>query len=435
VILALLVACTAAQKGSTPTWSDDVAPIVQSNCSSCHQTGGAAFDLTDPAAASAMAASMASAVEARRMPPWGASATADCAPTHGYANDRSLSQEEIDTLVAWSDAGAPVEDGAVAIDPAARESLTGALEIEAPGDYVTRGGQDEFVCLVMDPGNDDDVWVDAIEVVPGNAAIAHHALVFVDETGGSEGLANADGWYDCGTGTGFEGATFLSTWVPGSGPQRAPDGTGLRIPGGSRIVMQMHYHPGGELGTTDRTALRLRQMDDAPRWELHNTLLGNAWSEASGLLPGPNDRRDAEFRVPADVAGHTEEMRVTFDGSFPNLPITSVGAHMHLIGTAMEVWLERARPDAGEPNSECLLPASRYDYDWQQLYAFDGGLLDAPMISGGDSIRLRCTYDNTLDNVGTRRALESGGLDAPVDVYLGEGTLDEMCIALFSYVY
>ena len=48
---------------------------------------------------------------------------------------------------------------------------------------------------------------------------------------------------------------------------------------------------------------------------------------------------------------------------------------------------------------------------------------------------MRCTYDNTLDNPGTRRALDDGGYDAPIDVYLGEGTLDEMCIGLFSYVY
>ena len=66
-------------------------------------------------------------------------------------------------------------------------------------------------------------------------------------------------------------------------------------------------------------------------------------------------------------------------------------------------------------------------------FAFN--LTDMPMVSGGDSLRIRCTYDNTLDHEGTRRALEDAGLDAPVDVYLGEGTLDEMCIGMFGYVY
>lgn len=84
-------------------------------------------------------------------------------------------------------------------------------------------------------------------------------------------------------------------------------------------------------------------------------------------------------------------------------------------------------------------PGPRYDYDWQQLYRYDAPLAEMPAISGGDSIRMRCTYDNTLDNPGTRRALEDAledaGEDAPVDIHLGEGTLDEMCIAMVGVVY
>lgn len=125
----------------------------------------------------------------------------------------------------------------------------------------------------------------------------------------------------------------------------------------------------------------------------------------------------------------------TIEGTFPNLPIANVGAHMHLIGTQMELWIERSDPDAGGPDTECLLPVSRYDYDWQQLYRYDAALADMPAISGGDAIRMRCTYDNTLENPGTRRALVDAGEDAPVDIYLGEGTLDEMCIAMLGVVY
>ncbi len=421
--------------GEPPSWSADVAPIVQEQCSECHQPGGSAFDLTDPAAAAAMAPAMAAAVESRRMPPWAAYDTPDCTPTRGYVDDRRLSEDEIATIVAWSEAGAPT-DTASALEPERPMGLgDDVTALEPAGSYASSGAQDEFACLVVDPGNDADLWVDAVEVVPTNDAIAHHSLVFVDTARSSGALVNADGWYDCSGGTGLSDPGFLGTWVPGSGPTYAPEGTGMRIPGGALIVMQMHYHPGGEAGLTDRTVLRLRELPDVPSKELHNTLLGNAPSAAAGLLDGPNDRRQAEFRVPADVAGHTESMRITFDGSFPNIPIASVGAHMHLIGTGMEVWLERAAPDAGEVDEECLLPASRYDYDWQQQYRFDGDLSEAPMISGGDSLVLRCTYDNTLDNPGARRALEAGGLDAPIDVYLGEGTLDEMCIGLFSYVY
>jgi hypothetical protein len=432
-----LVACRGSTEESAevPSWNADVAPIVQKDCSECHQPGGAAFDLTDPAAAAAMAPAMAAAVESRRMPPWGAFDTPDCAPERGYVDDRRLSDEEIATIVAWSEAGAPTDADAVLEAERATGLGEEAIELQPAGSYASSGRQDEFACLVVDPGNATDLWVDAVEVVPTNDAIAHHTLIFVDTTRASDALVNADGWYDCSGGTGLDNPGFLGTWVPGAGPTYAPESTGMRVPAGAAIVLQMHYHPGGEAGLSDRTSLRLRTLDEVPPRELYNTLIGNAWSAATGLLDGPNDRRQAEFRVPADVSDHTETMRITFDGSFPNIPIASVGAHMHLIGTGMEVWLERGAPDAGEPTSECLLPASRYDYDWQQLYRFDGGLADAPMISGGDSLVMRCTYDNTLDNPGTRRALDDGGYDAPIDVYLGEGTLDEMCIGLFSYVY
>jgi hypothetical protein len=437
-LLPLLFACTPApaDRAEAPTWHADVAPIVQERCSGCHQEGGAAFDLLDADAAVAMSNAMSSAVAERRMPPWGAFETEACVTTRDWVGDRRLSDEEIATIVDWADAGAPVGEPAADLASATTPGLTeDLLDLQPVGSFVSSARADEFACVVVDPGNTADLWVDGIEVLPSNSAIAHHALVYTDPARSAEALANDAGWYECAGGMGLTDSTFLSTWVPGSGPTVAPEGTGLRIPANSLIVLQMHYHPSGTAGLEDRTTLRLQQMADTPSAELHNTLLGNAYDEASGLLPGPNDDGAAEFRIPANVAGHTEEMFTTIEGSFPNLPIANVGAHMHLIGTQMELWIERSDPDAGEPDTECLLPVSRYDYDWQQLYRYDAPLAEMPAISGGDSIRMRCTYDNTLDNPGTRRALEDAGEDAPVDIHLGEGTLDEMCIAMVGVVY
>jgi hypothetical protein len=439
MLLILLSACTTnepAVVADGPTWYGDVAPIVQDRCSACHQPGGAGFDLTDPDAAIAMAGAMSLAVEERRMPPWGAFDTDACTTTRGWVGDRRLTEDEIATITAWADAGALLGEPGTDVVAEQAPGLTGdTLDVQPVGDYTSEGRADEFACVVVDPGNATDLWVDGIEVVPSNDAIAHHALVYADPSRSAESLANADGWYECSGGMGLSGETFLSTWVPGSGPTTAPEGSGMRIPAGSLIVLQMHYHPSGAEGLTDRTTVRLQRMSEQPPAELHNTLIGNSYDAGSGLLAGPNDDRGVEFRIPADVAGHTEEMFTTIDGVFPNLPIANVGAHMHLIGTKLELWIERADPDAGEPDTECLLPVSSYDYDWQQLYRYDVPLDEMPAISGGDSVRMRCTYDNTMDNPGTRRALADAGEDAPVDVFLGEGTLDEMCIAMVGVVY
>jgi len=421
-----------------PTWHGDVAPIVADRCAGCHTAGGPAFDLTDPAVATAMASAMASAVAEGRMPPWGAQETDDCTPIRGWVGDRRLSEAQETTLAAWAAAGAPVGDPATAapLDLAEADTLLGDVSDHAAlGSYTTRGAADELVCLVVDPEAVTDLWVDGVEIVPSNRAIAHHTLVLLDPDGVSEGLMNEAGWYDCGGSGGIDNPSLLGTWVPGSGPTYTPEGAGIRIPAGSRIVLQMHYHAGGAIGEEDLPTLRLRHLPGPTERQFYSTLLGNFENEGDGLMPGPNDRGEAEFYIPANVADHYEEQRITFPDETPDLPIPMVGAHMHLVATSMKAWLERANPTGDEPATECILPASRYDYDWQQLYRFEGSLDEAPRLSGGDTLVIRCDYDNTLDNPGVARALEDAGLDAPVDVYLGEGTLDEMCIGIFSYVF
>ena len=53
----------------------------------------------------------------------------------------------------------------------------------------------------------------------------------------------------------------------------------------------------------------------------------------------------------------------------------------------------------------------------------------------GDTLRMRCTFDNSTDNHFVVEALDAQGLDKPVDVPLGEDTLDEMCLAAIGIMY
>lgn len=442
-MLITLLACAASPTDPTTTASapgsevwPEVAALVESRCSACHQPGGAGMDFTVPEVVQAMAPAMASAVLERRMPPWAAWDTPDCSTSRPWTDDRRPSPEEVELLVAWADAGAPLPADAAPVRAGAPVGLVdGYREAVPAGSYASQGGQDEFWCFVADPGLTEDLWIEALEVVPENDAIAHHALVYVDVSGTAETLADADGWFDCSAGLRVPDLRFMSTWVPGAGPTWAPPGTAMFLAEEARFVVQMHFHPSGAVGAEDRPAVRFQEAPSAPDFQLVNTLLGNAGSEAEGLLPGPGDRSAVEFRVPAQASGHTEEMVTVLDGAFPDLPVVSVGAHMHLVGTRMEVWIDRATPDTGEPASECIMGVDGYQYDWQQQYRYDVALEDMPMVSSGDTLRLKCTYDNTLDNPGLQRALDDAGLDEPVDVLLGEGTLDEMCVFMVGYAY
>ncbi len=444
-MLLMLLACTpdpdknpggddSATPGDAPTWYQDVAPIVVENCSGCHSPSGPGFDLSDYAHAAPMAAAMANATSAGRMPPWGAKEDENCAPTTPWKDDRRISEEQIATLAAWAEADAPEGDPASAAptnDPKGVGLEDYDLEIGFVQPYFTQGDADELICFSMDPQTSTWALLSGIEVVPGNESIAHHALVFADPTGASGALAGADGWYDCGSGSGVNvpQARLLATWVPGAPPTRAPEGTAIPFEAGARVLVQMHYHPGGKVGEEDNTQLRVKLAEGIPTAALYQTLVGNFFSEATGLAPGPNDRGAAEFRIPANVKDHTETMNYVVPDGVTDLPLVSFGAHMHLAGVSLSVKVN------GQSDDQCLLNVPAYDYDWQQLYDYDAGLDDVPTVSGGDVVTVQCTYDNTLDNPGVQRALAEYGYDEPQDIYLGEGTMDEMCLAMVGFVY
>ena len=89
-----------------PTFTRDVAPILQARCQECHRPGEAArFRCSTYEQARPWAKAIKAAVLPRKMPPWFAD------PHYGkFSNDSSLRQSEIDTLAAWVDGGAPQGD-------------------------------------------------------------------------------------------------------------------------------------------------------------------------------------------------------------------------------------------------------------------------------------------------------------------------------------
>src|SRR5438128_3988208 len=113
--LMIASAATAAEAvvPSAVTFNKDVLPILQSNCQNCHRPGQVApMSLLSYQDARPWAKAIKAAVQPRRMPPWNAD------PGYGhFLNDRSLSQSQIDTLVAWADSGAPEGDAKDAPPP------------------------------------------------------------------------------------------------------------------------------------------------------------------------------------------------------------------------------------------------------------------------------------------------------------------------------
>src|SRR5262245_66108466 len=108
VTLALPVGARAAEPVTAPTFTKDIAPIFQEKCEACHRPDSIApMSLKTYAEVRPWARSITQRVSSRQMPPWHIDKTVGI---QKFKNDRSLSDEQIDTIVRWIDAGAPQGD-------------------------------------------------------------------------------------------------------------------------------------------------------------------------------------------------------------------------------------------------------------------------------------------------------------------------------------
>ncbi len=231
-----------------PTFHKDVEPILQKHCQGCHAPGKIApFSMISYADAKQVAGQIVARTADRTMPPWGAMETEECTPRFGWKDDSRLSDAELATLAAWDKAGAPEGDPAEKpLDMGAPkdEALLGvSVTLEPAKPFATGGKADQFRCFVIDPKLTQDTYVNGLNVIPGNPKVVHHVGVFVDRYGQTDPLVDADGGYACYGSTGFQGAQVLGTWVPGGRPTEYPPNVGFLVPAGSKLVMQVHYHP------------------------------------------------------------------------------------------------------------------------------------------------------------------------------------------------
>ncbi|MCO4769535.1 MAG: hypothetical protein KDA24_05845 [Deltaproteobacteria bacterium] len=439
--LALLLGCPSgdAVDPNAPTWHQDVAPLVAEHCQNCHAPGKIApFDLVTYEDSKDIAGWLADTVEARTMPPWAAHDTDECETPLPWKDDARLTEEQIATFRAWATAGAPEGDPATATPlPAPRSVELDRVDKILPplSSYtVPASGPDQFRCIVFDPETTENMWLTGLQVKPDNHNVVHHVLVFSSDADDAaaidEAAAAGGGTFDCGAGNPAPyDAELIAAWAPGAMPMVTPEGTGMLVQGGSRIVAQVHYHPSGEVEPPDATSLELRWEEQTLGRRSFLALVGN---ESSGpeLQPGEGDSgSEPEFVIPAGAKGHVET--IVFDeldtDGLGTLAVFAVGTHMHWVGVDMKIDLLKANGD-----EVCLVHTPKWDFNWQRWYDYDASAGPLPLIEEGDGLRLRCTYDNSLDNPFVREALAEAGLEEPMDVVLGDETLDEMCLGVFG---
>ena len=394
------------------TYWHDVKPILDARCTGCHVEGGhAPFALTSYDDAATYHDLAALAVEEKRMPPWQPN---DCC--EDYRWKRSISDEEIALIAAWSAQGAPAGDPAdegppLERDDAELERVDVTLRMPEPYTPVPTIGRDDIRCFLIDWPIDEEVYVTGIDVRPGNREVVHHVIVFVadqSDTAELRGLEDDDdrpGW-DCGGfGLEFNPTAHLGGWTPGDRSVTMPGGLGRKVPAGSTVVLSMHYSTGPAGLGPDQTELDVMIAPEVER-EAKNMGVGNPqWLLDGGMHIEAGDP-DAMFWFaydPTTVANRGE----------PFL-IWAVNLHMHELGSRGSVAIQRGT------DYDCLLDIPDWDFGWMADY----WLAEPVPVYPGDKLYVECHFDNTAGN----QKIVDGQQEEPRD--LGWGTDQEMCGAV-----
>lgn len=387
----------------SPTWSGGIAEIIYKNCTGCHHTGGSGpFSMMSYNQTFNNRTSIKSVVSQKIMPPW--------PPDINYSQhafSRALPAQDIEAITRWIESGAQSGDLAKAPLPPVYNDAAGfikdpELSISIPA-YTLSSSQDEYRCFIDSTSLKKDMWMTALECIPGNAEIVHHVLIFKDnsERGFTMDSRDAGPGYVCFGSSGSSSAELIAAWVPGAQPFSLPKGFGVKLNAGTNIIIQVHY-PGGFKGKTDQTKIKLR-LTEAPQREAY---LVPALNHETSMVNGP-------LVIPANSKKTFTEKFVT-----PlSFSLIGVAPHMHLIGSSIKTWA--VGPDQKEIP---LISIPEWDFHWQGIYQFP----TIKKIPAGSTLFSEASYDNTSSN-------HHNPNFPPKEVRVGEATTDEMMLTYFLF--
>jgi Copper type II ascorbate-dependent monooxygenase, C-terminal domain len=345
---------------------------------------------------------IAGAVEMTMMPPWFAD------PRYGhFANDPSLTEEQIATISAWAGSGVLAGDPHDA--PTLRKWSDG-WNIPQPDVVVSMpkpvsipvSGEVEYTYEIVPTHFAENKWVQMVEVRPSSPAHVHHAVVYIRPPNSAwlrhapvgvpftaSSLSNPEERRQAHETT----SDLLLVYAPGSAPDKFADGMAKFVPAGSDLVFQMHYTTNGE-AASDQTSVGLVFSKIPPAQRVITLQLNN---HALIIPPG------------------ADNFRVEVQGTLPNdATLLSMFPHMHLRGKRFEYDIVH---DDG--SIETLLRVN-YHFHWQLSYK----LAEPRPLKAGTKLRAVAWYDNSRNN--------PHNPDPDKTVTWGDQTSQEMMVGFFD---
>jgi thiol-disulfide isomerase/thioredoxin len=410
----------------TATFHRDVLPFLHAHCQRCHRPDQAGpFNLLTYDDAVEWIEIGLEEIDARRMPPAQIESDLD------FTAPKPPTAAEIGMLREWVAAGKPEGDAADAPKLPPLPDSSAFQEDLGPPDIVLEQpeptqlgahGTDVYRNIVFPLNRDEDLRLRAIQFLPGNRKLVHHALIghlpreTVEEAvrhhGGRDGFSHPDdraGGFQDSHGIGFRvppirddgqpRASFVSGFVPGVPATVAPGDAAVVIPAGCDVTAQVHYVRTGKL-ETDSSRIGL-WLDKSPRRRNVMNMI---------YLSG-------DFTV---VPPGVTDFRVTGSYTLPqDAELVGVVPHAHRLAR----WVELRTYLPGEKRPHLILRVPQWDYNWQSPY----NLKQPRRFPAGTRFEAECSYDNSTTN-------PRNPFDPPRNVWHNETINDEMLLPMFSFV-
>jgi hypothetical protein len=389
------------------TFAKDIAPIFQEKCETCHRPNTSApMSLRTYAEVRPWAKDIRQRVITRNMPPWHLDKTVGI---QHFANDRSLNDDQIATIVRWVDAGVPMGDAKDMPTPLVWNDDNGwtlAKQFGEPelvlksDDYTMPAhGQDVWFKPLTNVPITEARWVRAVEMRPGTIAgrkIMHHVLARLMQDESGYRAANPD----AGTGAGL-----LMEWAVGKNFDIYREGCGKLLLPGSRISWELHIHAVGEqIRDHAELAVYFYPKGEVPKYRTYLTLFGATGNTGSRLDLPPNTVTETQ-------AFHVLNRPARLENFQP---------HMHLRGKAMA--MEAILPDG---TIQMLSFVNNFNFNWMNNYIYTDDA--APVLPKGTILHVTAWHDNTAAN--------PNNPDPDQWVGYGDRTVDEMAHAWVNVTY
>ena len=366
------------------SYSEDISPILQEKCVTCHQKGGIGpFAMNSYEVIKGFAPMIRESVRAERMPPYFAD------PHIGqFQNNQALTATQTKTLIHWIEAGAPRGTGPDVLKEQAGEAPEWPAHlgkpdvvVDLPAFDVPSTGIVEYQNQRVENPFKEDTWLRAISIKPGDRTVLHHV---VSNHVPDPKLPRAK----------IPGGS-VGSYTPGAEAQIIAKGAGAPVPAGGKLNFQMHYTTTGK-ASTDRTQVGFYTLKAPPEYIKRSTVIG-----------------DFALSIPAGEARHKEIAYLTFPA---DAYLYTLYPHSHYRG--MHVELKSKTPDGKET---MLLSLPKYDFNWQRDY----DPIEPILVKAGTKLIATWVYDNSVHN--------KANPDPTINVTWGEQSHEEMMYFRVNY--